>query len=56
LLIEMLHDPDRTVQKQTIMSLGASMDARAAAALQVIANDRNDRELSTLARQMIEPR
>jgi HEAT repeat protein len=54
LLIEMLQDPERTVQKQAILALGASLDARASAALQIIANDRNDRELSTLAKQALE--
>jgi HEAT repeat protein len=54
LLIEMLHDPERTVQKQAITALGASLDSRATSALQIIASDRNDRELSALAKQTLE--
>jgi HEAT repeat protein len=54
LLIDVLHDPVREVQKQAILSLGELNDRTADSALRVIAANRNDSELSTLARQMLE--
>lgn len=52
LIAEPLHDdPDRPVQKQAIRSLGDSHNPRAAVILEPIAADRNDRELSMLARE-----
>lgn len=53
-LIETLHDPERAVQKQAILSLGQLHDEMADSALKVVAMDRNDRELSMLARQVLE--
>ncbi len=53
LLAEMLNDPDRLVLKQVIQSLGELRDPRAVAALTPIADNRNDRELSMLAREAI---
>ena len=54
LLVEKLRDPDRTVRKQTIISLANLHDSRAELALKEIANNRTDRELSALAKQLIE--
>jgi len=53
LLIDMLQDPVRTVQKQALLSLGQFRDARVVSTLQIIASDRNDREFSTLAKQLL---
>jgi len=52
-LIEMLEDPDHHVRWQTVTSLGQLRDPRALPALQQIAAQRADRELSTLAKQVI---
>ncbi len=52
-LIEMLRDPDRIVQKQAMQSLEELRDQRALPALQEIASSRADRELSALAKQII---
>ena len=52
-LIELLRDPDRIVQKQTILALSRLQDSRAESALKEIANDRSDREFSTLAKQLL---
>lgn len=54
LLIEMLSDPDREVQKQSLLSLGELHDPRTLPALQSIAANRADREMSTLAKQILE--
>jgi len=53
-ILEMLNDPDREVQKQAIQSLGELKDERARPALQAIALDRRDREFSSLAREVLE--
>lgn len=53
-LIEMLRDPDRIVQKQAMQSLGELRDQSALPALQEIASNRADRELSAMAKQIIE--
>ena len=53
-LIEMLHDPERMNQKQSMLALGALRDQRALPALQEIASNRADRELSMLAKQILE--
>jgi HEAT repeat protein len=53
-LIKMLTDGDRQVQKQAIQSLGGLNDERAIAALKEIAVDRMDREMSVLAKQIID--
>ena len=53
-LIEMLRDPERIVQKQAMQSLGELRDQRALPALQEIASNRADRELSVLAKQVLE--
>jgi HEAT repeat protein len=53
-LIEMLHDPERIVRIQIIKSLGELHDQRALPALQEIASNRADRELSILAKQILE--
>jgi bilin biosynthesis protein len=52
-LIEILEDPDHHVRWQVITSLGELRDARALPALQQIASQRADRELATLAKQVI---
>jgi len=51
LLAEALKDHDRLVQKQAIQSFADLGDPRALAALEPIADDRSDRELSMLARE-----
>ncbi len=53
-LIEMLHDPDRTVKIQAIRSLGELHDQRAIPTLQEIVANRADREISMLAKQIVE--
>jgi HEAT repeat protein len=53
-ILDMLKDPEREVQKQAIQSLGALKDIRALPALQAIAIDRRDQEMYKLARQAIE--
>ncbi|MBE0671740.1 MAG: HEAT repeat domain-containing protein [Anaerolineales bacterium] len=53
LLIEMLRDSDRVVKKQAILSLAEFKDPRADVPLREIANDRADRELAMLAKQLI---
>jgi HEAT repeat protein len=53
-LIEMLQDPERTVKMQTMQALAKLRDQRAIPALQEIASNRADRELSALAKQVIE--
>src|SRR6266545_4570131 len=54
LIIDMLKDPNRMVQKQAIQALGQIDDPRAISALQIMADDRSDRELSILAKQVME--
>ena len=51
LIAEALKDHDRLVQKQAIQSFADLGDQRALAALEPIADDRSDRELSMLARE-----
>jgi HEAT repeat protein len=53
-LIEMLHDPERMVKMQAMQALGKLRDQRAIPALQEIVSSRTDRELSALAKQIIE--
>lgn len=53
-LINMVHDTDRSVLKQVLQSLGGLKDQRALPALQEIASNRADRELSVLAKQILE--
>lgn len=53
LLIEILTDPDRNVKRQAIQALGGLRDDRAKQALQEVAANRSDRELSTLAKQLL---
>ena len=53
-LIEMLHDPERMNRKQAMQALGALRDQHALPTLQEIASNRADRELSALAKQIIE--
>ena len=53
ILLEMLNDPEREVKKHTIKSLSGRKDAAVMSALEIIANNRADRELATLARQSI---
>lgn len=52
-ILDMLKDPDREVQKQAVRSLGQLKDTRAIPALQALAIDRRDREISALAREAI---
>ena len=54
LLLEMLNDPEREVKKQVIESLGRLKDPRAVSPLQEIVSNRADRELHTLAKQVLE--
>lgn len=54
LLANGLRDPDREVQKHAIHALMDSRDPLALNILQPIAADRNDRELSMLAREALE--
>lgn len=53
-ILDMLKDLDREVQKQAIQALGALKDVRAVSSLQAIAMDRRDREMSVLAREAIQ--
>jgi HEAT repeat protein len=50
-LMEMLNDPEREVKKHVIAALGELKDRRVLPALQEIALNRADRELSMLAKQ-----
>jgi HEAT repeat protein len=54
ILLEMLNDPEREVKKQVIESLGTLKDPRAVSSLQEIVSNRADRELHTLAKQVLE--
>jgi HEAT repeat protein len=54
MLIEMLRDPDRTVKMQAMQALAELRDQRAMPELREIASNRADRELSTLAKQILE--
>ncbi|MGB7876455.1 MAG: HEAT repeat domain-containing protein, partial [Anaerolineales bacterium] len=53
-ILDMLDDPEREVQKQAIRSLGQLGDERALPALQAITIDRRDVEMYKLARGAIE--
>jgi HEAT repeat protein len=53
-LIEMLRDPERTVKMQAMRALGELRDQRAIPTLQEIVSSRADRELSMLAKQILE--
>jgi len=53
-LIEMLRDPDRDIQKNALQSLGRLTDQRALSAIQEVASNRADREMSALAKQLID--
>jgi len=53
-ILDMLNDPEREVQKQAIQSLGQLDDERALPALQSIAANRADREMYALAKEAIE--
>ena len=53
-LIEMLRDPERTVKMQAMQALGELREQRAIPALQEIISSRADRELSMLAKQILE--
>jgi HEAT repeat protein len=52
-LLQMLNDPEREVKKQVIQSLGELKDPRTFPALQEIVSNRADRELHTLAKEVI---
>lgn len=54
LLVEALNDSDRSVQKQALMALGKLRDSRTWSALQRIAANRADKELSALARKILD--
>ncbi len=54
LLIETLQDPDREVQKQSLSALAELRDPRSLPALQAIAANRADKEMSALAKQILE--
>ncbi|WP_345297906.1 hypothetical protein [Candidatus Villigracilis affinis] len=49
----MLRDPDRDVQKNAMFSLVNLRDERAIPALREIAENRADREMSMLAKQLL---
>ena len=53
-LIEMLQDPVKDVQRQALLALGALRDSRATPALEGIVANRADREMSALAKQILE--
>jgi HEAT repeat protein len=53
-LLQMLNDPEREVKKQVIQSLGKLKDPRTFPALQEIASNRADRELHTLAKEVLD--
>jgi len=53
-LLQMLNDPEREVKKQVIRSLGELKDPGIFPALQEIASNRADRELHTLAKEVID--
>jgi HEAT repeat protein len=53
-LLEMLKDPEREVQRHVIAALGVLKNKRTLPALQEIMANRADRELHTLAKQAIE--
>lgn len=53
-LIEMLQDPVKDVQRQALLALGSLRDSRAIPALEGIVANRADREMSALAKQIIE--
>lgn len=53
-MIEMLDDPERTVKMQSMLALAELRDQRTIPALQEIVSNRADRELSTLAKQILE--
>ena len=54
ILLQMLNDPEREVKKQVIRSLVELKDPRTFPALQEIASNRADRELHTLAKEIID--
>ena len=54
ILLQMLNDPEREVKKQVIQSLGELKDPRTLPALQEIASNRADRELHTLAKEVLD--
>jgi len=54
ILTDMLLDPDRSVQKQAVASLGQLQDARFLPVLESLAADRSDREMQALARAAID--
>jgi HEAT repeat protein len=53
ILLEMIRDPDRSVKKQVMLSLGVLRDHRAVPALQEITSNRADRELYSLAKELL---
>jgi HEAT repeat protein len=53
-LIEMLGDPAKDVQKQALLAIGVLRDSRAIPALQEIILNRADREMSALAKRILE--
>lgn len=53
LLVHMLDDSDREVKKQAIESLGGRKEAAVVSALEIIANNRADRELASLAKSAL---
>ncbi len=54
IILKMLKDPEREVQKQAIQALGELQDERALSALQAITTNRGDKEMYALAKQAIE--
>jgi HEAT repeat protein len=53
-LIEMLRDPERTVKMQAMRAMAELREQRAMPELREIASNRADRELSALAKQILE--
>jgi HEAT repeat protein len=54
LLVQMLKDPEREVQKQAIRSLGDLRDPRTVPVLQQIMAGRGDREFHALAKEALD--
>jgi len=54
LLVEALEDSDRGVQKQALIGLGILRDSRTWSALQQVAANRADKELSALAKKILD--
>ena len=54
LILEMINDPERDVQKQAVQSLGELEDMRALPTLSAVASNRADKEMYKLAKEAIQ--